>query len=162
MLPGETHWDEQMTHRFVVVPAAYVILRSGFDVLLQLRENTGYMDGCWGASASGHVEAGESVFAAACREAAEEIGITILADDLTPLTTMHRTTREGEPIDQRVDWFFECRRWSGEPRLLEPERAVGLRWFPLHALPDLVVPHERSVLEALRDGGIAPVVTYGF
>ena len=65
--------------RFRVVPAAYVLLLrpagSGPDeVLLQLRQHTGFMDGHWACAAAGHVEAGESVLAAAVREAAEELG----------------------------------------------------------------------------------------
>ena len=48
--------------RFVVIPAAYVfLLRSAEEtgareVLLQLREGTGYMDGHWAAAVAGHVE----------------------------------------------------------------------------------------------------------
>jgi 8-oxo-dGTP diphosphatase len=155
-----------MRERFRVVPAAYVLLRrrgsTGDEVLLQLRQNTGYMDGHWAMGAAGHVEAEESVVEAACREAREELGVVIQAPDLTPLAGMHRTGRNQQPIDERVDFFFECRRWSGEPRLIEPAKAAALRWFPLDALPDPVVPHERVVLRSLRDGGPAPILTFGF
>lgn len=34
-----------MTERPLLVPEAYVILRRANEVLLQLRQNTGYMDG---------------------------------------------------------------------------------------------------------------------
>ena len=61
--------------RFQVVPAAYVFLLRGSEVLLQLRQNTGYRDGHWAAAAAGHVEHGESVLVAAVREAEEEIGL---------------------------------------------------------------------------------------
>ncbi len=54
-----------VTSRFRVVPAAYVIFRRGDEVLLQLRQNTGYRDGYWATAAAGHVEEDESVFAAA-------------------------------------------------------------------------------------------------
>ncbi|MHA6793736.1 NUDIX hydrolase [Pseudonocardia bannensis] len=151
-----------MTDRFRLVPAAYVVLRRGDDILLQLRQNTGYRDGHWATAAAGHVEAEESVVAAACREAAEELGVTIEAGDLVPLTAMHRTHGNRQPIDERVDFFFECRRWTGEPRLIEPDKAADLRWFALDALPDPVVPHERAVFEQLRDGRPAPVTTFGF
>jgi 8-oxo-dGTP diphosphatase len=95
--------------RFQVVSAAYVFLRRSEDgvdeVLLQLREGTGYMDGHWAAAAAGHVEAGESVLDAAVREAAEELGIGIAADDLVPLCAMHRTLAPHAPVDERVDFF---------------------------------------------------------
>jgi 8-oxo-dGTP diphosphatase len=152
--------------RFRVVPAAYVLLRRGTgrdtEVLLQLRQNTGYRDGHWAMAAAGHVEADESVLAAACREAAEEIGVKIDPTDLEPLTTMHRTHANHDPIDERVDFFFACRRWAGEPRLLEAAKAADLGWFPLAALPEPVVPHERYVLDALRDGTLPTISTWGF
>jgi 8-oxo-dGTP diphosphatase len=99
--------------RFQLVPAAYVLLLRGNEVLLQLRQNTGYRAGHWAAAAAGHVEKGESVLVAACREAAEEVGVQIAPDGLVPVTAMHRTGGNGEAIDERVDFFFTCRRWAG-------------------------------------------------
>ena len=82
-----------MTDRFRVVPASYVfLLRRGSDgdeVLLQLRQNTGYMDGYWAAAAAGHVERGETAYDAARREAREEIDVDDL--ELEFLTSMQRT-----------------------------------------------------------------------
>jgi len=154
-----------LTGRFVVVPAAYVLLRRGSgvgEVLLQLRQGTGYMDGYWAMAAAGHVEVGESVFAAARREVREELGVEIESADLVPLCAMHRTGGNRLAIDERVDVFFQCRSWRGEPQLLEPTKAADLRWFGLDALPDPVVPHELFVLDRVRAGDLAPVVTFGF
>ncbi len=156
-----------MTHdRFVVVPAAYVFLLrdtpDGTEVLLQLRRGTGFMDGHWAAAAAGHVERGETATAAARREAREEIGVEV--GELTFVTAMQRT-RGGEPIDERVDFFFTARRWRGEPTLQEPEKSAGLRWCALDALdalPDPVVPHERHVLASLHAGAVRPYTTFGF
>lgn len=161
------------THdRFTVVPAAYVFLLrdgvGGLEVLLQLRRNTGYMDDHWAAAAAGHVERGETAVAAAHREAAEEIGVTDLA--LEFLTTMHRT-RHDLAIDERVDFFFTARTWTGEPRIIEPLKCAELRWIPLHRLDDLpgpVVSHERVVLDGLaarhhgEHGGLPAYTTFGF
>ncbi|MFC7580696.1 NUDIX domain-containing protein [Schaalia naturae] len=156
-------------HSFALVPAAYVILLRGAsptgpttEALLQLRRNTGYMDGHWACGAAGHVEPGESVVGTAVREAREELGIGLSPADLAPLTGMHRTNGGSEPIEQRVDWFFACRRWSGEPRVMEPGKDAGLRWFPLGDLPEAVPPHEREVLEAVASGQVPPVMTFGF
>jgi 8-oxo-dGTP diphosphatase len=156
-----------MTDRFVVVPAAYVFFlrdasegSGGPEVLLQLRKGTGYMDGYWAAAAAGHVEKGESVFAAAAREAVEEVGVRDV--ELTPLCAMHRTGATGLPIDERVDYFFAATSWSGEPRILEPDKCADLRWCRLHDLPAPVVPHELKVLEAIRAGDVPPILTHGF
>jgi 8-oxo-dGTP diphosphatase len=144
--------------RFVVVPAAYVFLLREDRVLLQLRRNTGFMDDHWAAAAAGHVEKGETAYDAARREAAEEVGVGDL--ELEFVTAMQRT-QGGEPIDERIDFFFTCRSWSGEPRIMEPRKAAAMEWFPLDALPDPVVPHELKVLRGLGDG-IASYSSFGF
>ena len=152
-----------MTDRFTVVPASYVFLlrdgSTGTEVLLQLRRNTGYMDDHWTAAAAGHVQRGETAIDAAHREAAEEIAVTAL--DLEFVTAMQRT-QHAAPIDERIDFFFTARSWSGEPRIVEPEKCAELRWYPLDALPDPVVPHEREVLSGLRTGTSTAYSTFGF
>ena len=152
-------------HSFTLVPAAYVYLlrpdpgavgedaaaaSSGTQVLLQLRRNTGYMDGHWACGASGHVEAAVEV------------------KDLDALTAMHRTNDlGGAALEQRIDLFFTLRTWSGTPAVREPAKNAGLRWFSLTDLPEAVPPHERHVLELLAaslDGGrsVPPIISFGF
>jgi 8-oxo-dGTP pyrophosphatase MutT (NUDIX family) len=168
-------WDDgSADHRFRVVPAAYVYLRRTVDdggrpreeVLLQLRQGTGFRDGHWAAAAAGHVEPGESVVAAAVREAREELDVVVAARDLVPVTVMHRGQPGGPALEQRVDVFFAATRWDGIPRLAEAAKAAAVRWFPLDALPQPVVPHERRVLEAMLvagPGGDVPrLLTDGF
>ncbi|MGA8248657.1 MAG: NUDIX domain-containing protein [Nocardioides sp.] len=151
-----------MTERFRVVPASYVFLLRdgdpGDEVLLQLRQHTGYMDDHWAAAAAGHVERGETAYDAARREAREEIGVDDVA--LEFVTSMQRT-RHADPIDERVDFFFTARTWSGTPRIVEPAKCAALGWFPLTALPAPVVPHELVVLTRLGVG-VPPYTTYGF
>jgi dihydrofolate reductase len=166
-----------MTSRFQVVPAVYVALvRDGKDgapeVLLQLRRGTGFMDGRWAHGAAGHVELGESVLQAAVREAAEELGVTVDAGALDHVATLHRTVAVHQPSEERLDVFLATRTWSGEPAALESGKSAGLRWWPLDALPDDVVPHERQALEVLaeqlaaaadgRASPRAPLLTRGF
>ena len=147
------------------MPASYVFLvrdgagHDGLEVLLQLRQNTGYMDGHWAAAAAGHVERSETAVDAARREAVEEIGVTGL--DLEFVTAMQRT-RGGEPIDERIDFFFTARTWAGEPRLVEPDKAADLRWCPLRDLPRPVVPHELAVLRMIEHDSVVPYSTFGF
>ncbi|GAA4864122.1 NUDIX domain-containing protein [Pseudonocardia benzenivorans] len=155
-----------VTDRFRLVPAAYVLLLRtgprGEEVLLQLRRGTGFMDGHWAAAAAGHVEEAESVTRAAVREAAEELGVVVDPADLVALTAMHRTRATGLPVDERVDFFFTCRAWRGEPRAAEA-KAADVRWFALDALPEPVVPHERWVLDQLARGAVPPPVSeFGF
>jgi 8-oxo-dGTP pyrophosphatase MutT (NUDIX family) len=159
--------DDHLGARTLLVAAAYVVLLRDDDegperpgrphVLLQRRRGTGYRDGFW-AVLAGHVEPGESVHEAAVREAFEEAGVTVRPDDLRPLTTLHRFERGGPAVEQRVDVFFEVRRWAGDPVLREPDKADALGWFELDHLPEPVVPHERLVLDAIARGGSVPAV----
>ena len=151
-----------MTDRFVLVPASYVyLLREGDDgteVLLQLRQGTPYMDGHWAAAAAGHVERGETAYDAARREAAEELGVTDVALEFA--FTMQRT-QHADAIDERVDWFFTARTWSGRAArrraATRPPRSAGSRST---ALPEPMVPHEAHALAHLSTG--AAYLTFGF
>lgn len=151
---------------FSVVPAAYLVLTrespGGQEVLLQLRGQTGYMEQWWACGAAGHVEAGESATAAVCREAREELGVTIDPTHLSLAAVVHRGCVLGGPIEQRMDLFFTATTVSGEPRIGETDKALELAWFPLHDLPERVVPHERQALEHLASGQPPAVLTRGF
>lgn len=150
-----------MTDRFVVVPAAYVyLLRDGVrgpEVLLQLRRDTGFMDGHWAAAAAGHVEDGETAYDAARREAREELG---LADVTLAFEFSMQRRQSPAPIDQRIDFFFSARAWTGEPRIVEADKCADLGWFALDALPDPVVPHEALALSRL--GGPEKLLAFGY
>lgn len=146
---------------FALIPAAYVFLVDDDRVLLQMRAGTGYYDGWWAATAAGHVESGETVFAGAARELLEEVGVDVDESDLQPITAMHRTAPTGLPVDQRLDVFFVARSWRGIPSLQE-EKASALEWFPLDALPERLVHHERFALEGWRDGGLSAITAFGF
>lgn len=152
---------DDRVERFRLVPAAYLVLRHGGQVLLQLRQHTGYLDGYWACGSAGHVERGESVLACAVREAREELRIQVDPGDLLPLCAMHRTG-SGAAIDERVDFFFAVHRWVGEPAVGEPSKVADLRWFDLGDLPPNLVPHERVVLDALAGGSVPAVSAYGF
>lgn len=149
------------TARLALIPASYVYLRRGDEVLLQCRANTGYMDGHWVAGAAGHVEHGETALEAAVREVAEEIGVVVDPQDLTLLTVMHRTSGTADPIEQRVDWFWSATRWTGEPHIREPHKCADLAWHRLDALPEPVPAYERMVLDGLTTG-LPATTTFGF
>ena len=155
MTDSPERYTPESTSRFSLVPASYVFLlrpgENGDEVLLQLRQNTGFMDGHWAAGAAGHVEAGESAEATARREAREELGLETvdLHFELTLQRSLNPPGEERKLIDERVDFFFSCRSWQGEPRITEPHKCADLRWWPLSDLPEPLVPHERLVLAHL-------------
>lgn len=160
---SERPTDDAGTPRFSVVPASYVYLTRdgahGPEILLQQRGPVPYMPGHWAAGAAGHVEPGEDAFAAAARELREELAVEVAPEDLRFEFTMQRTMH-GPAIEERVDYFFTARTWSGEPQVVEPTKCAGIGWFPLDALPSPMVPHEVHAVAHL--GGEQRYLAYGF
>lgn len=127
-----------------------VILREregGEEVLLLRRANTGYMDGRWDFSGSGHVEEGETATQAVCREVLEETGLTVRPEDAAFLHLSHRVK---EPT--YYDLYFEIRRWVGEPAIQEPEKCSAMGWFSVDALPQDMIPNRRRTFLLARAG----------
>jgi 8-oxo-dGTP diphosphatase len=140
----------QPKERFKLIPAVYLILRRGEEVLLLQRANTGYQDGKYGLVA-GHLEGDELAASGIVREAKEEAGITVDLKDLKLVHVCHRLSR-GEPGQERLDLFFEATRWHGEITNMEPHKCGDLSWFSLHDLPSTVIPVVGMVLKAVAGG----------
>jgi 8-oxo-dGTP diphosphatase len=130
------------------MPAAYVVLRRGNEILLQLRANTGYQDGNYGL-VSGHVEAGETYTQAMIREAKEEAGITLVPEHLFVAHVMHR---KDEGVDnERADIFFVATKWEGEITNMEPNKCAGLDWFGIENLPQNIVPYIKEAILHIKN-----------
>ena len=110
------------------------------QMLLLRRFNTGFRDGEYSVPA-GHLDGGETVIEAAAREAAEEVGVQIEAQDIVFSSVMHRL--DGE---ERVDFFVNVHKWHGEPFNAEPEKCDDLRWADVDRLPENLVPYVRRAL----------------
>lgn len=130
-----------------LISVVHVFMIRDGEILLLRRSNTGHEDGCYGVPA-GRLERGEGVHAAAIREAGEECGVQIATEDLQMTSVMHIKTAFGE----RVDFFFNVRQWSGEPRNCEPDKCGDLRWFPMDQLPENLIPFVGQALENYRNG----------
>jgi 8-oxo-dGTP pyrophosphatase MutT (NUDIX family) len=132
--------------RYKLIPEVYLILEQNGRVLLLRRFQTGYEDGKYGLVA-GHLEAGESAVAGIIREAREEAGIEVRAEDLELVHVVHRNAGDG-----RMGLFFRCPRWSGELRNAEPHKCDDLSWFGHDALPSNTIPRIRQALTGARTG----------
>ena len=86
----------------------------GNQILLLRRLNTGYRDGEYSVPA-GHLDGNETVVAAAAREAEEEIGVRIEADDIRFSSVMHR-------IEGMSGLISLCRSITGRERSSMPSR----------------------------------------
>ena len=80
----------------------------------------------------GHIEFGESWADTAAREALEEVDVTI--DNVRYVAT----TNDVMPADNKhyISIWVEADWVSGEPRIMEPDRADSLSWHTFSDLPD--------------------------
>jgi ADP-ribose pyrophosphatase len=137
------------SEKYRSLAAVYVLMvNAGGKALFLRRCNTGYRDGYYDMPA-GHLEANESLKASAIREVKEETGVDIKAEDLEFIELLHRRSMDDRDY---LDVFFRVTKWVGEPRIMEPEKCDDLIWADLDALPDMIVPHQRAVLDDLDRG----------
>lgn len=126
--------------------AVHIFLIKDGEVLLLRRYNTGYEDGKYTVVA-GHVDGGETIRQASSREAKEEVGIEIDLQDLRVVEIMHRKSE-----DERVDFFLEAQKWSGELENREPEKCDQVAWFSLDALPENTIAYVKRALSNYQRG----------
>lgn len=137
------HYEKE---RFTSRLAVYLVLIKNDQVLLTLRQNTGFADGFY-SLASGHVDEGESIKQAMIREAKEEIGICIEPDDLNLVHIMqHQSSKH------YIDFYFQCESFQGNPLNCEPEKCGDVRFFPKDELPESVVGNVRQALQLINIG----------
>lgn len=142
----------KLEDRHHVIPAVYCILRNGDKVLLLRRHNTKYKNG-WYTLPSGHVEESESANIGACREAKEEVGITIHPDDLRLACTLHSRSHDPE-THERISLFFEVSKWNGEPHNSEPHKCDELRWADIDDLPENTIDEVKVALSSVSSGSL--------
>jgi 8-oxo-dGTP pyrophosphatase MutT (NUDIX family) len=108
------------------------------------RKGTGWMDGSFSIPAGG-LDAGETIQAAAIREAYEEVGVRIAPDNLRYVHTLHSQTN----ASAWVGHFFEATVWNGTAVLREPEKHADLQWWPINKLPSETIPYVRQAIQAV-------------
>lgn len=145
-----------MSDKNLIYCASYIAVVRDNKVFLLLRQNTGYRDGYWNMPA-GHIEADEFPEQAAVREAREEVGVEIAANDLEFGVTNFRFARGSRPRTY-ADFLFIARKFIGEPRNLEGDKASEGAWFDLDNLPENIVATQRQMLADYKAGkGFASV-----
>ncbi len=131
------------------IPAVYLLLRRGDEILLMRRQGSGYYDG-WYSAPAGHVEAGELPLDGLARETKEELGIVINPQDARLVHTMYRTKHD--ETGDRIDLFFVVEKWSGEITNAEPHKCEDIKWFSIKNLPEKTMHHVRDVIQNIENG----------
>ena len=141
-----------MSDRFMNPSAVMLFLTRIHDgneeILFQKRKNTGYCDGFYDLSASGHVDANESMKHAMCREAKEELGITINENDLDFVCIIHKKSEDCI----YYNGYFKANNWIGKPYINEPEKNEELKWLDINNLPSNIVDDRYLAIENYKKG----------
>lgn len=120
--------------------AVHLILEHNNEFLLLRRYNTGYEDGNYSVIA-GHLNGNETIKEAMIREALEEANITIDDKHLKIVGVMHR--KDG---DESIDYYLYTNKFSGNVRIMEPNKYDDLAFYKLDNLPDNIIPYIKTVL----------------
>jgi 8-oxo-dGTP pyrophosphatase MutT (NUDIX family) len=136
-------------HRHRVILAVFAIFRDGDKVLLLKRINTGYMDGYYSMPA-GHADGGESADSALCREAREEVGVTVLPRDIRLAHVVH----ERADGHERINLGFEVHHYTGTLINAEPHKSSELRWASINDLPENTIPSVKDMLQRVAAGEV--------
>ena len=126
--------------RFKMRVAVYLILEHNNEFLLLRRYNTGYEDGNYSVIA-GHLNGNETIKEAMIREALEEANITIDDKHLKIVGVMHR--KDG---DESIDYYLYTNKFSGNVRIMEPNKCDDLAFYKLDNLPDNIIPYIKTAL----------------
>ena len=137
-----------MKIRNKAVPAVYLLLKRGEEILIARRCNTGYEDGNYHLP-SGHVEEAEFPTVALIRETREEIGIDLSQSDFRLAHVLYRTKHD--ETGDRIDLFFTAEKWTGEIKNMEPHKCDDLRWVKRKELPENMTEYIRHVIECVDD-----------
>lgn len=120
--------------------ATNVLIEKDGKILLSLRQNTGWADGQM-TIPGGHTEDGESVIAAAIREAKEELGLNLKASDLTYLCTENKFTQRSY-----LSVIFIAKT-DQTPTNTESDKCKELVWADPKNLPENVTPNFKQIIE---------------
>ena len=126
--------------RFKMRVTVHLILEHNNEFLLLRRYNTGYEDGNYSVIA-GHLNGNETIKEAMIREDLEEANITIDDKQLKIVGVMHR--KDG---DESIDYYLYTNKFSGNIRIMEPNKCDDLSFYKLDNLPDNIIPYIKTAL----------------
>jgi len=128
----------------LLMPAAGgVIVNDNNEVLLQLRSDTH----TWGMP-GGALDPGEDIADCAVREVYEETGLHVVPERITSVLSGEDFLHAYPNGDQVaiISVMFRCRPIGGTAKVNDDE-SLEIRYFPVDALPDPMIPRHRLMIE---------------
>ncbi len=127
----------------------HLILRNNSgEILLALRGDTKNYPNMHSLP-GGHVDPDDdSPRSAAIREAAEELGIHVRAEDITQVVSGNRL----EDGREFIDHYFLCSSWEGEITNLEPNKCQSLRFTAPGEIPTSTIGFVQIGLRSFLEG----------
>lgn len=121
------------------------IKNNSIDILLGERHVNDFGGGTW-CLPGGKLEWGERLAEAAVRETREECGLEV--------TNVIFRTITDKVIDglHFVCAVFEAIEYSGNVQVMEPDKIVRWKWFPIRELPENLFEPTRIVIENIKHG----------
>jgi 8-oxo-dGTP diphosphatase len=139
-----------------VITGATLILKKDNRILLFKRNIPGKIAYGSFALPGGTVETHETVKQAACREAAEEIGVTIDGKNLSIVHILRLREKYDTATNQTslilMLYFMEVSHWTGEPTNREPHKHSELGWFEIDKLPQNIFELNATALQDIQNG----------
>lgn len=136
--------------RFRAKVGVFLVLIQDNQLLCLRRYNTGIEDGLYVVPMGGLRE-GETPRAAVEREAAEEVNIKVVAQDLQLAHVMYRKHNQPDGYSfYQQDIYFLTQNYYGTLCNLEPEKADDVRFIPLDSLPENFSPSVYEAIQCIR------------
>lgn len=163
-LPGQGASKDDVFGKGLLHGASHVWIwrkvETGVEVLLQKRApNKRTWPNLYDISAAGHIDLGEDPLTAAIREAAEEIGMTVPAQDLVliSLQRMHIDAGNGN-IENELQWVYLLELSESVDFKIQESEVASVEWKSLEALrtetvqdSEHYVPHGRLYYQTVTE-----------
>ena len=127
----------------IKVGVGVYILNNHNQLLLGLRKSKHAM-GTW-CPPGGHMEYGETNEQTAIREVKEETGLDISPTDITLAGTTNDFFKESGK--HYITLHLICKKFSGTPKIMEPDKCAQWQWFDLNNLPKNLMLPVKNFLE---------------
>ncbi len=137
-------------HQTPYIGVHLMLIKDG-QLLLEQRKG-GALDGYY-LPVSGHVDKGEGLIDAMCREAKEEANIVLDPKDLKISVVAHLLDAPYKfHTSDIINFFIFTDKYAGEIKNMEPDKTASLAFYDLDNLPDALLAHIKEIIQAYKNG----------